>query len=146
MVEQGRTISFQLSTGGVDKLSNVSETEVGHFVQTLNPAPYVPFYAQPKVALYSLSFANTFTNIDSIFKNQTLDYWYYNGAAWVNVPVIIPAGNYNRTDIEIAIATQLKTTPALWTHLDAAAKAVEVLPTGAAEAVFSRRRSVQPQD
>jgi hypothetical protein len=42
-------------------ISNVSETEVGHFVQTLNPAPYVPFYAQPKVALYSLSFANTFT-------------------------------------------------------------------------------------
>ena len=30
MAEQGRTISFQLSTGGVDKLSNVSETEVGH--------------------------------------------------------------------------------------------------------------------
>ena len=37
MAEQGRTISFQLSTGGVDKLSNVSETEVGHFVQQLNP-------------------------------------------------------------------------------------------------------------
>jgi hypothetical protein len=137
MVEQGRTISFQLSTGGVDKLSNVSETEVGHFVQTLNPAPYVPFYAQPKVALYSLSFANTFTNIDSIFKNQTLDYWWYNLAsgAWVNVPVTIPAGNYNRTDIEIAIATQLKTNPALWTHLDAAAKDVEVLPTGGAALV-----------
>ena len=44
MVEQGRTISFQLSTGGVDKLSNVSETEVGHlFRPAVEPGTIRPF-------------------------------------------------------------------------------------------------------
>ena len=47
----GRTISFQLSTSAVDKLSNVTKLESGHFVQKLNPPVQVPFYAAPKVAL-----------------------------------------------------------------------------------------------
>ena len=53
MAEQGRTISFQLSTGNVDQLSNVSQTEKGHFVQ-VKPASDMPFYAEPKVALYAV--------------------------------------------------------------------------------------------
>ena len=70
MAEQGRTISFQLSTGNVDQLSNVSQTEKGHFVQVLNPPAYIPFYAEPKVALYALSFANTFANVETAFENN----------------------------------------------------------------------------
>ena len=70
MAEQGRTISFQLSTGNVEQLSNVSQTQKGHFVQVLNPPAYVPFYAEPKVALYALSFANTFANVRSNFDRR----------------------------------------------------------------------------
>ena len=77
MAEQGRTISFQLSTGNVDQLSNVSQTQKGHFVQVLNPPAYVPFYAEPKVALYALSFTNTFANVETAFGNDDIIFQYY---------------------------------------------------------------------
>jgi hypothetical protein len=68
---QGKTFSFQLSTHGVDKLSRVSQTENGHYMHpTVGSARvYTPFNAEPKLALYDLSFANSFANIDPIFKN-----------------------------------------------------------------------------
>ena len=127
MAEQGRTISFQLSTGNVDQLSNVSQTEKGHFVQVLNPPAYIPFYAQPKVALYALSFANTFANVEKSFGNDDIVFQYYDSTAtaYKEVTFKIDTGNYNRSDLEIAIAQGLKNDAACWTELTKVAKTVE---------------------
>ena len=127
MAEQGRTLSFQLSTGNVDDLSNVTQTDKGHFVQVLNPPAYVPFYAEPKVALYALSFANTFANVEKTFGNDDIVFQYYDSTAVAHkeVKFKIDTGNYNRSDLEIAIAQGLKNDAACWTELNKVAKTVE---------------------
>jgi hypothetical protein len=108
----------------VDKLSNVTKLESGHFVQKLNPPVQVPFYAAPKVALWSFSFANTFANVDkTLFLNDTL-LWQVGTAAPLSLT--IPKGNYRMSDLEIAIAQQLRDNhAATWTALDTAAKAIK---------------------
>ena len=109
MAEQGRTISFHLSTGNLGGLTNVSQTSKGHFVQVLNPPAYIPFYAEPKVALYALSFANTFANVETSFANDDIVFQYYDttATAYKEVKFKIDTGNYNRSDLEIAIAQGL---------------------------------------
>ena len=127
MAEQGRTLSFQLSTGNVDDLSNVTQTDKGHFVQVLNPPAYVPFYAEPKVALYALSFANTFANVETAFGNDDIVFQYYDSTAvaYKEVKFKIDTGNYNRSDLEIAIAQGLKNDSDCWKELTKVAKTVE---------------------
>eukprot|EP01047_Picozoa_sp_COSAG01_P006647 COSAG01_NODE_243_length_20572_cov_24.956137_19_plen_113_part_00 len=71
---QGKTFSFQLSTHRVDKLSRVTQTDEGHYIQQLDPPVYVPFNASPKIALYDLTFSNSFANIDKLFGNQTIEW------------------------------------------------------------------------
>lgn len=134
---QGKTFSFQLSTHGVDKLSRVSQTENGHYIQQLDPPVYIPFNAEPKLALYDLSFANSFANIDPIFKNQTVE-WYQSTSEtpWEDdqhMSIVVPKGNYNLSDIEIQIAKELLKThdgteETIWGRMDTAAKGFMVPP------------------
>ena len=73
MAEQGRTITLQLSSEKIKDASNLRSPEQGHYSLTINPRIMVPFYARPKVALYNISFANTFANVSQTqFKNATL--------------------------------------------------------------------------
>ena len=100
--QSGRTISFQLSTSNTDKLANVSQIGDGHYMQKLNPPVPVPFYASPKVALWSLSFSNTFANVDH--ENFANDKLLWQVGANAPVTLTIPKGNYRMSDLEIAIA------------------------------------------
>lgn len=122
--QSGRTISFQLSTSNTDKLANVSRLGDGHYVQKLNPPVPVPFYASPKVALWSLSFSNTFANVDH--ENFANDKLLWQVGANAPVTLTIPKGNYRMSDLEIAIAQQLRDTQAaIWTQLNRDAQAIK---------------------
>ena len=89
-LQSGRTISFQLSTSNTDKLANVNQLGDGHYVQKLNPPVPVPFYASPKVALWSLSFSNTFANVDhETFANDDKFLW----QVGANAPVTLTISN-----------------------------------------------------
>ena len=125
-MDQGRTITFQLSTVKTSDDSNLHESE-GHYNLTLNPRILVPFYAKPKVALYSMSFSNSFANLGKIkFKISALvltarDFPYSSdaGAATAVAPdgtqadnpatlqLDLPDGNYTLSEIEREIAKQL---------------------------------------
>jgi hypothetical protein len=130
MASQGRTIVLQLSSKKTKDESNLRETEPGQFSLTLNPQIRVPFYANPKVALYNLSFTNSFKNVSRIeLKNATLRVlardltglsagppdgsggYITTVAAPPNNPleIIIPDGNYTLSEIEIEIAKQIDT-------------------------------------
>jgi hypothetical protein len=141
MASQGRTIVLQLSSKKTKDESNLRETEPGQFSLTLNPQIRVPFYANPKVALYNLSFTNSFKNVSRIeLKNATLRVlardltglsagppdgsggYITTVAAPPNNPleIIIPDGNYTLSEIEIEIAKQMVVgdigTTGTWAH------------------------------
>jgi hypothetical protein len=130
---QGKTFSFQLSTHGVDKLSRVSQTENGHYIQQLDPPVYIPFNAEPKIALYDLSFANTFRNIGPEFKNQTVEWAQATSADWATEQthtITIPPGNYNLSDLELQIARELLETndgsaTCIWGRMNAMAQEIK---------------------
>ena len=66
-------MTFQLSTSLDDDTKNVVKSPDHTFTQVLTPSVQVPYFAKPQVALWSLSFANTFANIDPVvFKNDRL--------------------------------------------------------------------------
>eukprot|EP01048_Picozoa_sp_COSAG05_P014664 COSAG05_NODE_1681_length_4286_cov_32.661810_3_plen_158_part_00 len=108
----------------------------------LNPPAYVPFYAEPKVALYALSFSNTFANVETSFGNDDIVFQYFDttAAAYKEVSFKIKTGNYNRSDLEIAIAQGLKNDSDCWRELTAVAKTVTlgVMPGCALDFELSR--------
>ena len=120
MAEQGRTITLQLSSEKIKDASNLRSPEQGHYSLTINPRIMIPFYARPKVALYNISFANTFANVSQTrFKNATLKVFardMVTAAATYTVSVgdnpltiTLPDGNYTMSEVEIQIAKQMYT-------------------------------------
>ena len=139
MTEQaGRSVTFQLSTSNVDDLVNVEESEEHVFTQRLNPSVQVPYYAKPQVALWSLSFANTIANIDKkVFDNDKVLFAYRSNffadpraagyrEEYNTLPLTIPQGNYNLSDLEFQLAKEIKKDKSAWDALNAMAKAMRV--------------------
>jgi hypothetical protein len=110
-----------------------AQTENGHYIQQLDPPVYIPFNAEPKIALYDLSFANTFRNIGPEFKNQTVEWAQATSADWATEQthtITIPPGNYNLSDLELQIARELLETndgsaTCIWGRMNAMAREIQ---------------------
>lgn len=139
--QTGRTVTFQLSTSLDDATKKVVKSQDQTYTQILNPPVQVPYFAKPQIALWSLSFANTFANIDhEVFGNDKLvlnfrhrfpDRNSSNGDPedidWRRIEITIPKGNYNMSDLEYQIAKQIKNNhKAAWDKIDAIVKQMYV--------------------
>ena len=90
-----------------------------HYVMPLDPPINVPYLAKPRAQLESLSFSNSFSNVDaSTLNNNAVKLaWYSNEGSLQTTDITIDDGFYDLQHLEIALAKKLRNTE-LWTAMN----------------------------
>jgi hypothetical protein len=90
-----------------------------HYVMPLDPPINVPYLAKPRAQLESLSFSNSFSNVDaSTLNNNTVKLaWYSNEGSLQTANITIDDGYYDLQHLEIALAKKLRHTE-LWATMN----------------------------